>query len=1304
MSTELSLIFPNSKQIFLQSHDKRTQLCVFENPLTRNNLKDIRWYLEVYACKYTTEVDDNRARFIEEKLIEWGNALFNATLNHFKFQPTFVQFFEQKQSVRTLTIKASHPEILGLPWELLHIPGSSFLFNNSPCISIRRQLNVNSNVARTRFQVKEKLHLLFIVSRPKNTGFINPRGDSQAVLNALEQDSQCRIEVEFLRPATLEALKSRLDNPRLPEVDIIHFDGHGVYDADGRWFAEANQGPFFGLVESDLSASTGIGYLLFENEIGNRMLVSAEKLANLLRSKKVGLIVLSACQSASMSVPTESSNSKETEEESVVDTIGSVAARLTYSGIPAVLAMTYSVLVNTTEMLFGQFYRNLGEGLRIGEALDTTRHFLYQNTARGFRSRGFQNEVSWHIQDWFLPALYQAKIDIPLLTPESKQKVRTREVSEISLSDGTFGNLPALRETGFWGRSRELWLIENAYAKGIRRITITGFEGQGKTSLAVEAGRWLYKTRMFERVCFVDYSAYQGQDPVGYAVITLSRVLGKSLINASVVVEQLQQTPTLIVLDNLETLETQSLPILLEVAKAWSEIENSRLLLTTRQPNFHNPGYEIKNSYQHIRLQLKGLGNKDYPDDALDYFEALQFSPPASAFPKPERKALVKLFALVDFHPLSIGLLSRQLKERQIKDVCQELEQIFLDPSVGNSEIANPLIASLNLSLDRVNHSAKILLLRLGIFQGGAFENDLLLIIGLEQGNTYEKNIWSALRRDLVITGLIQIEFIPNVEIPYLKFHPTLAPLLWSKLNAEEQDILKSRHCQKYQRLLQNLFFDDYKNPQVTRAIVHRDLPNLIYAVNQLIKNKDENAKSFVDYLCRFLGGLGFKKEQEELMQRLETIYQDTEVNTSLSALSNRGDIAMSYGRYNEAITAYQKALQKLGNVPSLNKVLTLLKIGRCHKFRGEPSPALEHYQKGLLVIEQLKKEDHVMQEKGLICADIADILRDHQEYTKALTYYQKSREIFEALGNFRGIFVAQLQTASLMLMQGNVQEAQIQYQEALHTSQDLEEPESEAVARHQLGLLYQKLEQWDDAEKYYREAAQIKEKMGLIGGENGAITTWFELARMNLNADRIDAAIPWYEKVLSAIDGDFPPLAKAFILNDLSDCLRRRHSALSPIDLVTARQYAEEALAIKATLNSAPTRIWDTYELLARISETEGGKKEQVREYRQLARQTKAALAGTREEYLQYREFIDTVVVATRGDSEIRRQAESEMQKFPPHFSDLVIAIRRIFDGCRDEAFLVDILNWRDSIVISLILQGVANPKSLQDLLNTDK
>jgi len=42
------------------------------------------------------------------------------------------------------------------------------------------------------------------------------------------------IECEFLRPATIDALTARLDDDNQPPVDIVHFDGHGVFDADGR--------------------------------------------------------------------------------------------------------------------------------------------------------------------------------------------------------------------------------------------------------------------------------------------------------------------------------------------------------------------------------------------------------------------------------------------------------------------------------------------------------------------------------------------------------------------------------------------------------------------------------------------------------------------------------------------------------------------------------------------------------------------------------------------------------------------------------------------------------------------------------------------------------------------------------------------------------------------------------------------------------------------------------------------------------------------------------------------------------------
>jgi hypothetical protein len=66
----------------------------------------------------------------------------------------------------------------------------------------------------------------------------------------------------------------------------------------------------------------------------------------------VALVILSACQSAAVG----EEGDKEEGEETKGPAMGSVAGRLTATGIPSVLAMTHSVLVYTTQALFGQFY------------------------------------------------------------------------------------------------------------------------------------------------------------------------------------------------------------------------------------------------------------------------------------------------------------------------------------------------------------------------------------------------------------------------------------------------------------------------------------------------------------------------------------------------------------------------------------------------------------------------------------------------------------------------------------------------------------------------------------------------------------------------------------------------------------------------------------------------------------------------------------------------------------------------------------------------------------------------------------
>ncbi|MCP4627221.1 MAG: CHAT domain-containing protein, partial [bacterium] len=99
----------------------------------------------------------------------------------------------------------------------------------------------------------------------------------------------------------------------------LHFDGHGVFDPDGRLHELARRSD--PVAETRVRGESGAetGYLLFENEEGERALVTADALGNMLNSQDMGLVVLSACQSAALG-----------EEEAM----GCVAARLTHAGAP----------------------------------------------------------------------------------------------------------------------------------------------------------------------------------------------------------------------------------------------------------------------------------------------------------------------------------------------------------------------------------------------------------------------------------------------------------------------------------------------------------------------------------------------------------------------------------------------------------------------------------------------------------------------------------------------------------------------------------------------------------------------------------------------------------------------------------------------------------------------------------------------------------------------------------------------------------------------------------------------------------
>jgi tetratricopeptide (TPR) repeat protein len=1168
--------------------------------------KAIKWYFEVYTASYTTEVDDEQAQSVIDKLPVWGMRLFEAVFSNHVARQLYEDF--QRQG-GLLTISATQPAILALPWELLYDPETTFLYNCRPFISIRRQLGRTDRVRMpVVIKPKKRLRILFVISRPRGTGFIDPRIDAKAVLDAVEQSA---IRVEFLRPATLDNLRERLNDKNKPFIDILHFDGHGFFDTE-----------------------QSTGYLVFtKQDSWVKHLVPAKGLGLILGAAKIPLVILSANQSAEIGE----------------EPMGTVAVQLIHAGIMSVIAMTHLVHVNTTRDFFAEFYRYLIQGKGVGEALDNARSFLYQNPERIELQRGSEH-VTLKLYDWFLPALYQVGEDTPLLT----KHVEVDKSIEIR-----WGNLYTLQEAGFWGRTKELWDIECAFVQdGTRRLTIAGFGGQGKTYLATEAGQWLAKTGLFDAVCFVDYTSFQGVDAVGWVVSILATVLDKSLVDVNAASDALNDKATLVILDNLEALSAESLGELLTVAKQWSEIGECRVLMTTRLPDFNHPDYPVEGSLVHQSLVLGGL--TEY--DAWNYFQKLLKLPPApnvNQLPQPE--VILNLFRQVDFHPLSIGLLGKQLKNRQPANLGMRLEKFIAETP------DNPLLASLNLSLDRIDEESKQWLPKLGVFQGGAIENELLEITELS------KEKWQELCTILETSGLIQVEFLQGVSVPYIRFHPTLAPALKTRISTEELAQLLVRHQERYYQLSGYLYIEDSKNPHQARAIVLRELPNLLYAVKCALKAKTDNAVNFVDNVNLFLKFFGLNRDRADLTQQAQQI-------GGYLALSNKGEHLYSQGQYQAAAQVFNEILMILGEQPSYERCLTLGRLGRCFANQGQAEQAIVYYRHGLVVAEQLELSKNIKRQKGNLHTGLADVLMNMRNFEEARKTYEAALIIDKELEDIRGIAIDEGQLGTLALSQNNLQEATERYREALEIFQRLNEPESEAVLHHQLGMVYEEAQQWDSAEQAYREAARINESQGNLAS---AAQTWNQLAIANEGVGKFKEAEAWYRKAIEGAKSVGNLLSLARSLNNLANLLQNY-----PDRLPEARQVAEETLAIKKTLDPAVSEIWKSYIILAQIAEKENDTTK-AGEYYRLSQLFMADFAETQYQLKQFEPLIAMIVAAT-NNIEMKQQLKPKLERLAKqNLAKLGTAIRHILDGERDEAMLCKSLG-PESVIIIAILRGI--------------
>jgi len=246
------------------------------------------------------------------------------------------------------------PELARLPWEYLYDPTLDRYLALSAQTPLVRYLELPERIQS--LAVTPPLRILVVMSSPKDQAPINVATEWTRLRTALQELEDRSLVVLGQVPATLTALQSQL---RSGVYHAVHFIGHGDFDEQ-----------------------TQDGLLLFEDEEGYSDRVSSQDLGLLLHDhRSLRLVLLNACEGA---------------RTSCTDPFAGVAQCLVRQGLPAVIAMQFTVTCEAAVMLAQAFYSALADGYPVDAALAEARKALCTQGAR---------------DEWGTPVLYMRAPD-----------------------------------------------------------------------------------------------------------------------------------------------------------------------------------------------------------------------------------------------------------------------------------------------------------------------------------------------------------------------------------------------------------------------------------------------------------------------------------------------------------------------------------------------------------------------------------------------------------------------------------------------------------------------------------------------------------------------------------------------------------------------------------------------------------------------------------------------------------------------------------------------------------------------------
>ena len=447
-------------------------------PLDADGLEELRWYLEDYL-RAPFGVYEDRGPGVAARLPSWGQAVFGAVFGPGPARDAYQRMRARPAGVQVVFRSGAAP-LLGLPWELMRDPARELpLALDAGVAGIDRSLPAAELGAAFDVAGNGRLRVLMVISRPSGAADVGFRMIARPLLERLEA-VRGRVDLVVLRPPTLDALAGTLAEAEAAgePFQVVHFDGHGALA--GRTAGSGAPGMYQDAAE---------GVLVFQAADGGRDPVPASRVAQVLGSARVPVVVLNACQSGAVGKQLEAA----------------VATRLLHGGAASVVAMAYSVYAVAAAEFMAAFYERLFAGDTVSAAVTAGRQRLFRHDLRP------SPKGDLPLADWVVPVHYvRREVRFPgLVTARPAGAPSLEEALDQLAGPGPGGGGGVLAPVGvFTGRDGLFYELETA-ARLQKVVVLCGPAGTGKTELAKAFGRWWQDTGGVERPEWVFWHSFE---------------------------------------------------------------------------------------------------------------------------------------------------------------------------------------------------------------------------------------------------------------------------------------------------------------------------------------------------------------------------------------------------------------------------------------------------------------------------------------------------------------------------------------------------------------------------------------------------------------------------------------------------------------------------------------------------------------------------------------------------------------------------------------------------------------------------